>query len=193
MGAKNIAKDMKSHTDDIHSIAMTTDRKLVVTGQVGHRPIIMIWGAIKADMKRCIRLPKGSRSACALGFSECGKYLTAVDMHNDHNVHLIEVASGQIKWSQKGGPDKILDVAWSLKSQSDLRFCTVGIKHVFFWTYDSQKKSRGITNRKVKLTNFLCVAFDPNGIAYTGGQNGTVYTWNGNNCRRDPGRSPRSR
>ena len=32
MAAKNIAKEMGTHTDDIHSIAMSSDRKLVATG-----------------------------------------------------------------------------------------------------------------------------------------------------------------
>jgi hypothetical protein len=35
------------------------------------------------------------------------------DLHNDHNVYVYEVSSGSLVWKEKGGPDKIYDVAFN--------------------------------------------------------------------------------
>lgn len=43
-GGKEI-KDTTSHNDDITALAVSPDRKIVATGQVGKNPIICIWNA----------------------------------------------------------------------------------------------------------------------------------------------------
>jgi hypothetical protein len=55
-----------------------------------------------------------------------------------------------------GGPDKILDVAWA---HSQPTFCTVGIKHIFFWTSDGNtyKKNKGVFGKAGPMTNITTV------------------------------------
>ena len=36
-------KQTKGHTDDIMALGLSPDRKLVVTGSLGSRPLILVW------------------------------------------------------------------------------------------------------------------------------------------------------
>ena len=45
MVAKNVADESKCHMDDILALDVSTDRKLVATGQVGKTPSVHIWDA----------------------------------------------------------------------------------------------------------------------------------------------------
>lgn len=36
-------KSAKGHTDDIMSLGLSPDRKLVVTGSLGAKPLILVW------------------------------------------------------------------------------------------------------------------------------------------------------
>jgi hypothetical protein len=59
-------------------------------------------------------------------------------------------------YPQVGGPDKIFMAAWSLKTDE---FCTVGPKHVKFWTTSGKPKS-GVFGGANKMTNLACVTYD---------------------------------
>ena len=43
-GGGNI-KDTRTHNDDIMALAISPDRKIVATGQVGKNPIICVWNS----------------------------------------------------------------------------------------------------------------------------------------------------
>lgn len=45
MGPKNIGDQTSFHRDDILSLSISVDRKLVVTGQQGSTPSIHVWNA----------------------------------------------------------------------------------------------------------------------------------------------------
>jgi hypothetical protein len=77
-----------------------------------------------------LRLPKGSRSVSAIGFSYDSKFIAAADMSNNHNIYLIDASNGKIIHSEVGGADKIFHLSWSLKSYS---FTIVGPKLVGVW------------------------------------------------------------
>jgi hypothetical protein len=51
MIAKNVADDSKCHMDDILSLDVSTDRKTVVTGQVGKAPSVHVWDAETGESK----------------------------------------------------------------------------------------------------------------------------------------------
>ena len=72
------------------ALCMTSDRKLVATGQVGLEPMLFIWDAETAERVSLMTLPKGSRSVSALAFSPDGKYLAAADMSDAHAVHVFD-------------------------------------------------------------------------------------------------------
>ena len=71
MVAKNVADDSKYHMDDILSLDMSTDRKLVVTGQVGKAPSIHVWDSETCESKCMFRLKEGARGVSAIAISPC--------------------------------------------------------------------------------------------------------------------------
>mmetsp|Transcript_25746 Transcript_25746/g.4327 ORF Transcript_25746/g.4327 Transcript_25746/m.4327 type:complete len:159 (+) Transcript_25746:523-999(+) len=125
-------KDVQGHTDDITALAISPNRDLVVTGQVGSKPILYVWNPSNPEANPVCRMDmgRGKRAVTAVCFSNDQTKVAAVGLDDDHTVIVFDAARGNQLCSDKTGPDKVLDVAWC---QSGNRFCTVGIKHVCFW------------------------------------------------------------
>ncbi|OMJ72735.1 hypothetical protein SteCoe_28741 [Stentor coeruleus] len=173
------------HTDDITSLAIHPHKDIIATGEVGKNPKICIWSA--RDPSRSIkefRQDRDSRAVSCLGFSYDGQYLASADLHNDHNVRIWEwEKSGEKIAIIKSGPDRVLDLAWSL---TELTFCTAGNKHIAFWNYNQGQKmltkKNGIfsSNPQVSMTSVAWTSTN----CLTGGFNGCLYIWAGNTCIR---------
>jgi WD40 repeat protein len=173
--AKNVARDTKHHTDDIMSISLNCDRTKAVSGQVGSSPAIFVWDACTGEKHTRIKIAKGARGIVATAFSQCEKFIAAVDLHNEHRVYVFKTDGTQVM-KQNGDTNKIRDVAFSMQPGST-RFATAGSKHIYFWdASDPSYKKKGIFNGN-KMTSFSCIAWDAEGICYTGGANGGVYRW----------------
>lgn len=71
MVAKNVADDSKFHMDDILSLDMSSDRKLVATGQVGKAPSVHIWDTETCESKCMFKLKEGARGVASLAISPC--------------------------------------------------------------------------------------------------------------------------
>ena len=71
MVAKNVADDSKYHMDDILSMDISTDKKTVVTGQVGKAPSVHVWDAETGEARSMFRLKEGSRGVAAIAISPC--------------------------------------------------------------------------------------------------------------------------
>ena len=153
MQAKNRNKEIKFHSDDIHSLAVSSDRKLVCTGQVGYMPTIMVWNSLTAEHVKGFKLPKGSRSVTAVGFSYDMKYIAAADLHDNHNVNVFDVTTGELLGSEKSGPDKVFDLCWSGVA-GEQKFCTVATKSIHFWDLTKGKvsKKRGTCGKGISQT-----------------------------------------
>ena len=95
MVAKNVADDSKCHMDDILSLDISTDRKTVVTGQVGKAPSVHVWDAETAESKFTFKLKEGSRGVAAIAISPCQRYVACVDLHNDHHVIIYNIKRGK--------------------------------------------------------------------------------------------------
>lgn len=104
----------KGHNDDITALAISPCKKLVATGEVGKNPKICVWEADNPEKGPVseFRQARNSRAVTALGFSHCGKYLTATALDNDHHVRVWDWKQKKLIAESKGGPDKILDVCW---------------------------------------------------------------------------------
>ena len=178
MVAKNVADDSKFHMDDILSLDVSSDRKTVVTGQVGKAPSVHIWDSDTLESKCSFKLKEGARGVACLAISPCSRYVAAVDLHNDHHVIIHNIKKNKQLLHIEGSKEKIIDVAWSRKLE-DLRFCTIGMKELKFWNAaDATKRlfQKGTFSGK-PMTNFSCVIFDTDGWCYTGGGNGGIYIW----------------
>ncbi len=179
MVAKNVADDSKCHMDDILSLDVSSDRKLVVSGQVGKSPSVFVWDSETTEVKARFTLKPTARGVQACSLSPCQRYVACVDLHNDHHVYIYNIKKNKMLLSIEGGKEKVVHVAWS-KKPDDLRFCTVGLKELKFWNpADASKRLfvKGVFGTKGKQTGMNCVAFDDAGVAYTAGANGMIYIW----------------
>ena len=179
--AKNRAKDMEHHTDDVMCISMNPDRDTAVTGQVGASPTIFTWDACTGEKKQRYKVAKGARGITAADIN-CDSEVCAVDLHNDHNIYCFD-SNGSMTFKSKGDQNKIHDVAWDKKPGSK-RFCSAGQKHIYFW--DASKpggdKTKGLFSGN-DMTSFACATWDADGKCYTGGANGDIYIWGGDDGR----------
>ena len=179
--AKNVANDQNHHTDDVMCVRLNPARDTAVSGQVGSKPTIFTWDACTGEKKCRIKIAKGARGIVAADISGDGM-IAAVDLHNEHQVYVFDQSGSQIA-KEKGDTNKIHDVCWDMKAGSK-RFATAGVKHLYFWDASQAGcgKKKGLFGSNAQ-TSFACVAWCPEGKAYSGGSNGSVYVWGGDDGR----------
>ena len=149
MIAKNVSDDSKSHTDDVTAIAISHDRRLAASGQVGSAPAVFIWDSENGAMKKRFQ----------------------------HNVYVFDTDSGAGS-SQPGDSNKVFDICFSA-APGDNNFVAVGAKTIKFWDPVSLTGKKGIFGTNGEMTSFACCAYDDKGVAYAGGSNSRIYVWNG--------------
>ena len=89
------------------------DRQWAVTGQVGKWPSIFVWNTQTGEKKKRLNLQKDARAVAACAISPDCKYIATADKHNDHNVKIFDVESGDFVYGDKGGPDPIFDLTFT--------------------------------------------------------------------------------
>lgn len=67
--SKQTANDMNGHTNDIMAIALSSCRKLAVSGQVGSSPTVFVWDAETGEKKNRFKVSKGARGINAVALS----------------------------------------------------------------------------------------------------------------------------
>ena len=174
------------------ALALTEDRKLVATGQVGLEPMIFVWDAETAERVDLMTLPKGCRSVSALAFSPDGRYVAAADMSDDHAIHVFDREAAKDKkgkcpklFTQKSDRQKVFMIRWK---PTGTEFASAGVKHMCFWTMTAQdlKSKKGalssIKTAPGKSIGFSSVAWSKKLSAFlAGGSDGILYAWTGTN------------
>jgi WD40 repeat protein len=128
-------------------------------------------------------VPKGGRGVRCVALSSDKSQCALVDMSNNHNVFVFDVNSGSQLYTATGDSGDIIDVAYTQKS-GEYNFVTAGVKHIKFWNANNQSSEKGLLGGKGELTNFLCCAYDSNGLAFTGGLNSLIYVWQERNLQQ---------
>lgn len=97
-------------------------------------------------------------------------------------IRVYKWESGSKVHEAKGGPDKILDACFSTTEDTLL---TVGIKHIYFHRgAQGFEKKKGIFGKVGKMCNLTSCGYLSTGVAVTGGTNGSIYLWEGNQCAK---------
>lgn len=171
------------HNDDVESLALSPDRNLVVTGQRGPNPSIIVWEVASRNVVARFKQGNGTRCVRTVKFSADGKFIFSTDEHNDHNIHVFEVATQQKKWTEATGGDPILD----MDSGPGTYKCVIAGKrglNFFTWEGGVLSKSRGLFNGK-KMIDMASVQFYNNGNGcLSGSVGGDIYIWSGNGCSK---------
>jgi WD40 repeat protein len=84
------------HTDDVMSLGICPKRKLVVTGSLGARPMILVWDSETMEVIARTNLGRNTRAVSTIRFSKDGKYFFCTDKHNDSNVYCFETESAKL-------------------------------------------------------------------------------------------------
>ena len=58
-------------------------------------------------------MPKGARAVNAVSISQDGTHVACVDLANEHNVYVYEIASGALVLKAGGDTEKIFDICFS--------------------------------------------------------------------------------
>lgn len=185
-----------SHTDDVLSLAMHPQGKVVATGEIGRTPKIIVWDS---ETSGSLAVLKGfhKRGVPLLAFSEGrGDRLASVGLDNDFSIAVYAWEQKVCIATSKGSKSKIL----GLRFGKDLNtLVTCGVRHVSFWqikgsTLKSQKGLFGgrgnskITNYKNgdviqkknmnPLQTAVTIGRVDGGHIVTGMANGEIYKWN---------------
>jgi len=156
-GRKQLDEGKDGHTDDVTALCLSTDRKLVATGQNGQKPLVLIWDAHNAQVIAKKRLPKGSRLVTGIGFSKSGTYLAASDAAEKITVHIFKMngesanpcCNVQINM-------KIVHLAFSPHTEE--LFATAGKDHVAICTISGNSVTKKVGKSKGGKIESQCSA-----------------------------------
>jgi len=174
---------LRHHTDDVVSLCQhPTNKDIFASGQVqtislsGYtkRPFICVFNLATQEMTK---LPAvHHRAVRALTFSPDGKYLASVGADNNNSIYIWDWESKTKLAETKGDVNKIYCIEWSSKTKGQL--VTVGVKHVFIWTWTggSIKRNRGLSG-KVGIQTYFCHRFMDNGNVLLGSKKGQLVMY----------------
>lgn len=161
------------HIDDIIAFALSPNREVAATGEVGRKPNIFVWDTSSMMQIANFKAPL-EKGITALSFSPNGSILAAVGMDDDHSVALYNLRTSSLICSVKGDREVITDMAFT----SETEFVTTGIKHFKGWTISGTTVTGKRGQFGTANNMLLCVGVDgPN--VYTGTAAGTLVKWAG--------------
>jgi WD40 repeat protein len=179
MEAKNVAKDLKSHTDDVLCLNLSDDRKLACSGQIGQKPFVYIWDADTGEMKTRTRLEPGSRGVTSITFSNDSSQIACIDNTDDFNCIIFRVRDGKQTHKFSTGGLKKLDISWGKTPTGCDVICIAGQKQVKFIkanmkNFDNAKVSSGIIKAAYR-TDYASCDFLEDGFCLVGTSKGKLY------------------
>lgn len=177
---KDESNDKGGHSDDITACNISVDRSMIATGQNGQQPLIFVWSAFNAQLITKKRLPKGSRLVTGIAFSPSKKYIAASDAAEKITAHVFALEGDIGPIASVSINMKVVHLDYS--PLDDNLFATSGSKHVLFCTM-SGNTIKGVKGKSKggDMPSMCSVAFSTTkkNIAWTGGSDGKVYQWNG--------------
>lgn len=97
------------HTDDIISLAIHPDLKIVATGEIGSSPVIYIWDSETLVIESVL---SGNHAAgiTALAFSSSGNLLASVDLAGKSTFCLYDWRKGKLMAKHTMNTDRVFDI-----------------------------------------------------------------------------------
>ena len=178
------------HTDDILCLAISRDRSLVATGQVGSRPALIVWSCCTPTMAALLRheLPKGARGVATVALNADASRVACSDESDGHVVRVVDVASNTVLFARPSGSSKLYALAYSPLPKADL-FVAAGLKTIKFYFPDKAavggyKESKGILGAPAlnELSAFSSVCFTPEGHALVTSAKGSLLEFRERSC-----------
>ena len=173
-------KVVKGHTDDIMSLGLSPDRKLVVTGSLGSRPDILVWDSDSMEVIARTKLGRNTRAVSSIRFSKDGAHFFCTDKHNDSNVYCFETADAKLVGQNKCGSDPVFDG----EAGNHNTFAVATKRGMWFFNFEGGQldKKKGVFNGN-PMTSMITVTYSPEqNCFFSGTSKGAIYRWEGNTC-----------
>ena len=164
------------------SLGVCPNRKLVVTGSLGSRPLILVWDSESMEVLARAKLGRNTRAVSSIRFSRDGKYFFCTDKHNDSNVYCFETEGAKLVGQNKCGSDPVFDG----EGGDNGTFACATKRGTYFFDFDGKEldKKRGIFGNNPR-NSMITITYDgERKCFYSGTTKGTIYEWQGNSCVR---------
>ncbi|KAK3284095.1 hypothetical protein CYMTET_8242, partial [Cymbomonas tetramitiformis] len=177
------------NVDDIMCVAIHPNRHVVATGEVGHRPNIVVWDSEGDHSGRPVVLQVLSgfhkRAVASMCFSGDGDYLATVGLDNDNSIAIYAWEENVLLATCKGDPNPIFAIKWCPSTGA---LVTVGTKHLKQYTGLGApgtpiKKGARLSSKKLalgsqgKMQTFYCAEFLKGGVCVIGAKDGSLYVF----------------
>jgi microtubule-associated protein-like 1/2 len=173
------------HNDDIKSLALHPNMKIVATGQVASldketgKPHVLVWDVETLETKAVIGLGEFERSVSSLAFSLDGETLLAVDESNEHMMSIWDWKKKRKLQETRTHSDPVLGAIFHPTSEN-LAIVSYGKQHVYFWSAGDDgklQKKMGLFEKHAKPKYITSAIFSENGDLITGDSNGSLFHW----------------
>jgi microtubule-associated protein-like 6 len=173
----------RDHTDDVVCLAYHPGRKIVVTGEQGKTPAVIVWDATTGGT---LAILKGfhKRAVISVAFNSDGSKVASVGLDDDHSLAVYDWCAGALLATAKGDTNRILDIQnnTSRDANPQTDFVTVGVKHIKFWSLENTGtliEKRGLLGTKGEQKALLTVGFTTL-YSCVGTADGEIYLFEGN-------------
>lgn len=119
-------KHLLGHTDKVTALAMHPDKVHVASGQLGKKPLVIVFNSQTGTIVRIIKIKEKIRAVSQLAFSPDGTTLVVAGQDDNHTLYLYDWKSGSLRSKGEGGIEKILALAFSPDGQKLLQ---AGVNH----------------------------------------------------------------
>lgn len=119
-------KHLLGHTDKVTALTMHPDGVHVASGQLGKKPLVIIFNSRTGTIARLIKIKEKVRAVSQLAFSTDGTTLVVGGQDDNHTLYLYDWKSGSLRSKGEGGSKKILALAFSPDGQKLLQ---AGVNH----------------------------------------------------------------
>eukprot|EP00941_MAST-03F_sp_MAST-3F-sp1_P000793 g793.t1 len=176
---------MAEHVDDISSLAISPNGKVVATANFSKSPSIIVWPctfiASKSHLRPYVVL-RGQHQRCVtcMRFSNGeGRMLATVGADENHRLIVYDWADSSVKARTKTGKEKICDVMFAPEG-SEYFLVTAGMQSLKFWKRKGRNLmfERAIIGRKGIWQAFLCLGSIGKDVV-VGTQDGHLYRFRG--------------
>ena len=176
------------HDDDISAFAISDDKSLIATGQMGKAPTIKIWDAASSLCLATLKHKDLKREVMAVSFNAAGDKMCGIGADDNHTCVLWSDKGG--RWSKpvvgasgKGDKGKVL---WALFDPATENVVIGGMKFVKILSASGKDLTakKGVFGKVGKAQPLPCGTFLDNGKLVTGTADGSIYQWEGRDCKK---------
>ncbi|CAM9676121.1 unnamed protein product, partial [Chrysoparadoxa australica] len=179
---RNMQRFYTGHAEEIASLTVSPNLRLVASSPVGQRPRISIWDACScAEMTL---LPEAHRQGvCCLSFNQDNTKLVSVGMDVDHTLIIWSSSTGD--WfdaemqAVAKGDRGIVNFAHFTGPGAEFQLASGGKNHVKFWSLDGRclTSRLGILAKIGVVQTMVCGAALSHARFLTGAESGHLYIW----------------